>query len=142
MNLLLISIKSIDKTTPLGYHLMMKGIILQTVVETPEFIKQAKQCMDDETRQQFINFIAENPLSGEIISGTGGARKIRWQSDLNSGKRGGARIIYYYHDECMPIYLFTTYKKNQRENITAEEKAILYKVIKLIVKTYKEVNHE
>jgi mRNA-degrading endonuclease RelE of RelBE toxin-antitoxin system len=112
-------------------------MILQTVIETPEFIKQATQCMDDEAREQFIDFIAENPLSGDIISGTGGARKIRWQSDSNSGKRGGARIIYYYHDEGMPIYLFTAYKKNQRENITDEEKKVLYKVIKLIVGIYK-----
>jgi len=116
----------------------MSGIILQTVVETPEFIKQAKLCMGDEVRNQFIDFIAENPLSGDLISGTGGARKIRWQSELKSGKRGGTRIIYYYHDADMPIYLFTVYKKNQRENITSEEKNTLYKVIKLIIKSYIE----
>ena len=52
-----------------------------SATQTPEFIKQAKQCMDDEARQQFIDFIAENPLSGDIIPGTGRARKIRWQSD-------------------------------------------------------------
>lgn len=94
--------------------------------------------MDDEVRGDFINFIAKNPTAGEVIVGTGGARKIRWQSDAHSGKRGGARVIYYYHDEEMSIYLFTVYKKSQRENITAEEKKILYKVIKLIVKTHQE----
>ena len=113
-------------------------MILQTVVETPEFIKQAKECMDDDTRNQFIDFIAKNPLAGDIISGTGGARKIRWQVDSHRGKSGGARVIYYYHDEDMPIYLFTAYKKNQRENIPSAEKKILYKIIKLIVKAYKE----
>lgn len=110
---------------------------LQTVIETPEYIDKAKDCMDENTRNEFINFIAGNPLAGELISGAGGARKVRWQSDVNKGKRGGARIIYYYHDEDMPIYLFTVYKKNQRENISSEEKKILYKVIKLIVKAYK-----
>jgi hypothetical protein len=58
----------------------MKGIILQTVLETPEFIKQASTCMDDAARAEFIRFIAENPLSGDVITGTGGARKIRWYS--------------------------------------------------------------
>lgn len=111
---------------------------LQTVIETPEFIDKAKNCMDDEVRTEFIDYIAANPLAGDLISSTGGARKIRWQSDINKGKRGGARIIYYYHDENMPLYLFTAYKKNQKENITDEEKKILHKIIKLIVKAYKE----
>jgi len=115
----------------------MKGTILQTVVETPEFITQAEKCMDDESRNEFIDFIAENPLAGDVITGTGGARKVRWQSNPHSGKRGGARVIYYYHDEDMPIYLFTAYKKNQRDNITSEEKKILYKIIKSIVKVYR-----
>jgi hypothetical protein len=111
---------------------------LQTVIETPEFIDKAKSCMDDETRIEFINYIAANPSAGDLITGTGGARKIRWQSDANKGKRGGTRIIYYYHDESLPIYLFTVYKKNQKENITDEEKKILHKIIKLIIKAYKE----
>lgn len=97
-------------------------MILQTVIETPEFIKQAKTCMDNESRTNFIDFIARNPLSGDIIPNTGGARKIRWQADQRSGKRAGARIIYYYHNEEMPIYLFTAYRKNQRLNISAAEK--------------------
>lgn len=108
----------------------------QTVVETPEFIKQAKECMDDSSRNQFIDFIAKNPEAGDLITGTGGARKVRWQSDAQSGKRGGARVIYYYHDKNMPIYLFTAYKKSQRENITSAEKKALYKIIKLIAKAY------
>ena len=109
---------------------------LQTVIETPEFIDKAKNCMNDDVRNEFIDFIARNPLAGELIIGTGGARKVRWQSDANQGKRGGERVIYYYHNESIPIYLFTVYKKNQRENITNEEKKILHKIIKLIVKAY------
>lgn len=62
---------------------------------------------------------------------------MRWQVDSHGGKRGGSTKIYYYHDEDMPIYLFTVYKKNQRENITATEKKILYKIIKLIVQEYR-----
>lgn len=115
---------------------------VQTVVETWEFIRQARECMSDEARSEFVDYIARNPLAGEVIVGTGGARKVRWQSDKYSGKRGGARIIYYYHDKEIPIYLFTAYKKNQRENISSEEKKILYKLIKLLVKEYKRDDHE
>jgi mRNA-degrading endonuclease RelE of RelBE toxin-antitoxin system len=132
----------VDLNTPMGYNWSMNGMILQTVVETPEFIKQAKECMNEGVVKQFIDFIAKNPLAGDVIPGTGGARKVRWQSDEHCGKRGGARIIYYYHDDEMPIYLFTAYKKNQRETITAEEKKILYKIIKSIVKAHKEAKDE
>jgi mRNA-degrading endonuclease RelE of RelBE toxin-antitoxin system len=114
-----------------------KNIILQTVIETPEFIKQAKIAMDDKMRDNFIDFIAKNPLAGDLIQGTSGARKIRWQSESHRGKRGGVRVIYYYYDQSIPIYLFTVYKKNQRENITASEKNTLSEIIKLIVKTHK-----
>ncbi len=102
---------------------------LQTVVETPEFIRQAKECMDDKTRNNFIDYIGKNPLAGEVITGTGGARKVRWQMDAHSGKRGGVRVIYYYHDQDMPIYLFTTYKKSQRDNITDEEKKFCIRLL-------------
>ncbi len=114
----------------------MKRKTLQTVVETPEFIKQAKDCMDDKERQNFINYIAEYPLLGDLIQGTGGARKIRWQADAHKGKSGGARIIYYYHDQDIPIFLFTAYKKNQKIDLTATEKTALRKIIKLIVAEY------
>jgi len=109
---------------------------LQTVVETPEFMKRASNLMDDSLRTEFINFIANHPLKGDLIMGTGGARKIRWAGHANRGKSGGVRIIYYYHDENMPIFLFTAYAKNQRANITAAEKNALKKIIQLIVKTY------
>lgn len=114
----------------------MEKNILQTVVETPEFAKQAKICMEEIAKENFINFIAKNPLAGELIEGTGGVRKVRWQSDLHRGKRGGVRIIYYYHNEDIPIFLFTVYKKNKKENISLTEKADLRKLIQSILKTY------
>lgn len=64
----------------------MKNKILQTVVETSEYIKEAKVCMDELSRKEFVNFIAENPLAGDLIQGTGGARKIRWTCDINQGR--------------------------------------------------------
>lgn len=45
-------------------------IIPQVVVEMPEFIRQAKMCMDDELRESFISHIAANPLQGELVVGT------------------------------------------------------------------------
>lgn len=115
---------------------------LQVVVETTEYIKQAETCMDKKSRDDFISYIAHHPLEGELITGTGGARKIRWTADSNQGKRGGSRIIYYYHNQNMPIFLFTAYGKNQKENISENEKNLLKTIIKSIVKVYGEVDHE
>jgi hypothetical protein len=112
--------------------------MLQTVIETPEFIKQATSCMDETTRKTFIDFVARYPASGDLIPGTGGARKIRWYSHNHQGKRGGARIIYYYHDHTLPIFLFTAYAKTRKENLTMNEKNQLRKIIQLIVKSYQE----
>lgn len=114
----------------------------QTVAEMPEYIKQASDCMDEASRESFINYIAQNPLDGDLIPETGGARKIRWTSNQHQGKRGGARIIYYYYNQHMPIFLFTAYAKNERANLTKEEKKILKSIIKSIVKIYGGTHHE
>lgn len=110
--------------------------ILQTVVETPEFIKQSSVCMDDTTRKDFIDHIAANPSKGALIVGTGGARKIRWASDANTGKSGGVRIIYYYHSLNIPIFLFTAYGKSQKGNLTQGERNLLKSIIMQIVDAY------
>jgi hypothetical protein len=116
--------------------------MLQTVVETPEYIKQAISCMDSVSRESFISYIAAHPLEGDLIPETGGVRKTRWTSNSHQGKRGGARIIYYYHSRSMPIFLFTAYAKNERANLTSQEKKILKKIVKSIAHTYGEEHHE
>lgn len=91
-----------------------------------------------DTKDEFVEFIASSPLAGELIKRTGGARKIRWSSGDNKGKRGGVRVIYYYHDENIPIFLFTVYGKNKKSDITDKEQNILKAIIKELVETYHE----
>jgi mRNA-degrading endonuclease RelE of RelBE toxin-antitoxin system len=116
--------------------------ILQTVLEMPEFIRQSEACMDEESRKLFIDYIAAHPLKGNLIVGTGGVRKIRWTGDSYQGKRGWVRVIYYYYDESIPIFLLTVYGKNKKENLTQDEKNTVKSTISKIVETYKENNHE
>lgn len=97
---------------------------LQVVVETAEYLKQAEACMDKKSRDDFISHIAQNPKDGDLIPGTGGARKIRWTINSNQGNSGGSRIIYYYHNQNMPIFLFTAYGKGKKENISDSEKIV------------------
>lgn len=92
-----------------------------TVVETPSFLRQAAAIWDEEDRLALVDYIARNPESGDVIPGTGGVRKVRW-SRAGSGKRGGARVIYFYHHADAPIYLLLAYAKAQRTDMTPDEK--------------------
>lgn len=110
--------------------------ILQTVLEMPEFNRQSQSCMDEESKNSFINYIAQHPLSGALIVGTGGIRKIRWSGNEHQGKSGGVRVIYYYYNESVPIFLLTVYGKNKKENLSQEDKNILKMIVSKIVAAY------
>ena len=92
-----------------------------TVAETPLFVRQAEAVWDDAEREAFVQFIARNPTAGDLIPETGGVRMVRW-TRAGSGKRGGVRVIYFYHDAGRPLYLLMVYAKARREDLTANEK--------------------
>ena len=109
---------------------------LKTIVETSEFIRKTSDLAPREIIEEFINYIAEFPEKGDVIQGTGGARKVRWNISRQGGKSGGMRVIYYYGSSSMPIYLFTAYGKSQRANISSKDKQVLKKIISQIVESY------
>ena len=92
-----------------------------TVAETPLFVRQAAAVWDEAEREAFVNFIARNPAAGDVIADTGGVRKIRW-ARAGAGRRGGARVIYFYHGAARPLYLLMVYAKARQEDLTADEK--------------------
>lgn len=94
---------------------------LITVAETLPFLRQAATLWSENEHRTFVDYIAANPEAGDVIPDTGGVRKVRW-SRAGMGKRGGARVIYFYHDDTMPLYLLLAYAKAQRENLTPDEK--------------------
>ncbi|MGH9605243.1 MAG: hypothetical protein ACRD3N_06025 [Terracidiphilus sp.] len=75
-----------------------------TVVEMDEFLAATRKLMDDEERAELVDYLAYNPTAGLVVPGTGGVRKLRWGLE-GRGKRGGARVIYFFHDKDMPLYL-------------------------------------
>jgi len=88
-------------------------------------------------KEDLIDFLSGNPKSGVIIEGTGGVRKLRW-SKIGFGKSGGIRIIYYYHSDVMPIYLFTLFGKNEKSNLTEKEKQGLAKGVKILLTNWRK----
>ena len=107
-----------------------------TVVELSEFISFSKKHLSDDERQEIVTFIANNPESGDLMQGTGGLRKFRWKRK-GGGKSGGYRIIHYYYDNSVPVFLITGFAKNQMENISNEAKNEYKKLLPLILKAYK-----
>jgi hypothetical protein len=95
--------------------------MLITVAETALFVRQAEKIWNDSEREEFVLYIAANPKIGDVIPETGGVRKVRWSRE-GSGKRGGARVIYFYADPGRPLYLLMVYAKAWKENLSAEEK--------------------
>ena len=90
-----------------------------TVAETAVFLRQAAAVWTNDERSEFVDFIARNPEAGDLIPQSGGVRKVRWNRQ-GIGKRGGARIVYFYHDAGMPLYLLMVYAKARRDDLSPE----------------------
>ena len=108
-----------------------------TVVELPEFKAFAKKHLSDEELSKIITHLANNPDSGDLIAGSGGLRKFRWAGN-GKGKSGGFRIIHYYHNDDMPIFLITGFAKNEMENLSKTALNNYQKILPLLVKSYTE----
>ncbi len=92
-----------------------------TVAETQAFVRSAEKIWSDEELAELLDHLAHNPEAGDLIPGTGGVRKVRWGRS-GSGKRGGARVIYFYYCLDCPLYLLLAYAKAQATDLTPEEK--------------------
>jgi len=108
----------------------MAYISAMIFIETPVFTRQITDLVDDDDYAEFQRQLAEDPEAGDVIPGTGGLRKIRMAAK-GRGKRGGARVIYYYFTSASQIALLLAYTKNEAEDLTAAQKKILKQVIEL-----------
>jgi hypothetical protein len=108
---------------------------MNTVVELPEFMRRAHKLLRETEREGLIEYLAANPLAGVLLEGTGGIRKLRWKRE-GSGKSGGVRVIYYFHDGRYPLFLLTLFGKSEKSNISKAERNMLAKLTKQLLATY------
>lgn len=106
-----------------------------TVIETERFLKDMNSLISDSERVRLVAFVGANPEAGEIIPETGGIRKIRWALS-SRGKRGGARVIYYYHGERLPLFLLAAYAKNEKANLSKAERDAMKRLVPVLVAGY------
>lgn len=95
-------------------------------LESPLFTRLLRDYLTDESYQELQRLLLENPELGDVMPGTGGFRKIRWEDQRRGkGKRGGLRIIYYYLTTDRQIWFFTVYDKDEAADLTSDEKKLL-----------------
>lgn len=78
------------------------------------------------------NVLLENPKLGDVIEGTGGARKMRIQLNNGKGKSGGGRVIYVDLFEKERLYFLFAYPKNKQTNLTEDQKRMIRKIVEEI----------
>ena len=87
--------------------------------------------LDDDAYQALQVALIAEPKQGDVITGTGGLRKTRFEDKRrNKGKRGGLRIIYYYQVSEVEFLLFTLYDKDEMADLTEKQKALLKERLK------------
>ncbi|WP_018268439.1 type II toxin-antitoxin system RelE/ParE family toxin [Methylosinus sp. LW4] len=99
----------------------MNSPALITVVETETYLARATEIMSEAERTAVIDMIAADPRAGDLIQGTGGMRKVRVPLG-GKGKRGGARLITFFHDADMPCFLITVYAKDVQADLDPRQR--------------------
>ncbi|HEX7998348.1 MAG TPA: hypothetical protein VF528_08160 [Pyrinomonadaceae bacterium] len=99
-------------------------------IETTAFTRRLQTILPDDEYSRLQSSLIRRPDLGDIITGSGGLRKLRWQSS-GRGKRGGARVIYYWAVTRDTILMLGIYSKNEKVDLTVDEIKIMKRVIEV-----------
>ena len=106
--------------------------MLRTFIEVPLFTKRWKEIgLGDDDLLALQIMLLKDPASGPVMEGTGGIRKVRFPIE-NRGKSGSVRVCYADFEVYEVTYLITAFTKNEQENLTDSEKAVLKKLVKAL----------
>jgi mRNA-degrading endonuclease RelE of RelBE toxin-antitoxin system len=119
----IINIYNLDKYTPLAY----KQNTMQ-IIETSIFTRRVVELLSDDDYRELQSMLVIRPDAGPVIPGSGGLRKLRWAAS-GRGKRGGARIIYYWFTSQEKLLMLYIYPKNEQDNLTPDQLKALKKIV-------------
>ncbi len=110
---------------------------MQTVLTTPTFDRHARAAgLTDDEVAEIASYLAAYPVSGELIVGTGGARKLRFARQ-GAGKSGGYRTIHYFGGEDVPVFLLALVDKGDRANLSKAERNELAGLLPQLAEAYR-----
>lgn len=107
---------------------------LHIVVETPAYLSAARGVLSDALRARIVDLVAENPDVGVALGG--GVRKVRIALP-GRGKRGGARVVFLFAGEDLPVFLLTVFAKNEKVDLSVQERRMLISAAKALVADYR-----
>lgn len=110
---------------------------LLEVVELSSFAADIETLLTVDEREAMRNELAMLRQLGTVIRGTGGVRKFRWGAK-GKGKRAGIRVIYYYGGDHMPIFLLAVYAKNEKTDLSPNEKSQITKLVATLNDQYRK----
>jgi len=99
------------------------------IKETSVFTKQVQKLLDAQSYRLLQLRLVADPAAGDLIKGTGGLRKIRWQGS-GRGKRGGVRVIYYWATKDDVVLMLLMYPKKDRDDLSTDQKKVLAALVK------------
>jgi len=98
------------------------------LIETTVFTNRVDELLGEEEYRLLQVELVQNPRAGAVIPGTGGLRKLRWGLK-GRGKRGGARVIYYWIGHRETILLLYVFAKADQAKLTPELRKALRQVV-------------
>lgn len=111
---------------------------MHSVLETPTFRAATKELkMEEDEIAKIVDEVAENPKIGDLIPGTGGARKFRFGRG-SKGKSGGYRIITYYAADDVPVFLLDIFAKGEKINLSQAERNELKQYLGGVAEDYRK----
>lgn len=109
---------------------------MHAVCETQAFHRAADSVgMSEAEIVELIDYLAANPMAGDVMAETGGCRKLRVAA-RGRGKSGGYRTITFYTGEMMPVFLITVFGKGEKANLNKAERNKLRTLTKQISDEY------
>ena len=109
---------------------------MHTIVETEPYLAQVERLFDFEERSAIVDTVAADPKCGAVIPGTGGVRKLRVAAS-GRGKRGGARVIYLFGGEDVPLFLLAAFAKNEKSDLSKAERNGLTRLTGELIRSYR-----
>lgn len=111
---------------------------MHAVVEAPTYLADAKAAgVSDDERSDIVAVLAADPQAGDVMVGTGGARKLRI-AGRGKGKSGGYRVVTYFAAADVPVFLLALVDKGERENLSKAERNELRTILAGLADDYRE----
>jgi hypothetical protein len=110
---------------------------MHTVIETPAFLASAAdEGIGEDDRLAIVSYIAGDPKAGDVMAGTGGARKVR-VAGRGKGKSGGYRVITFFGGDDIPVFLLDVYGKDSQANLSKADRNELRKILTALPKEWR-----